>query len=119
MTTQEVANRLVELCRQGQYVQAQQELYGDGIKSYEPEEAGWPAAEGREAVQAKTEQWQQSVEEVHSASVSDPIVAGNHFAVTMINDVTFKERGRAEMKGVCVYEVQDGKIVKENFFYNM
>lgn len=119
MNTHEVANRLVELCRQGAYVQAQEELYGENIVSQEPPETGWPDAQGIEAVKAKTKQWEESVEEVHSASVSDPVVAGDHFAVTMENDVTFKERGRAQIQEVCVYEVQNGKIVKENFFYNM
>ena len=33
MTTQEVANRLVELCRTGQILQAQEELYGETIVS--------------------------------------------------------------------------------------
>ncbi len=119
MNTQEVANRLVELCRKGEYMQAQEELYGDAIESHEPAEMGMPVAKGREAVAAKTQQWAASVEEVHSAPVPEPLIAGNHFTVTMENDITFKERGRMEMREVCVYEVQEGKIVKENFFYSM
>ena len=119
MNTQEVANRLVELCRQGQYAQAMDELYDPNVVSHEPEAMGWPASEGLDAVRAKSQQWEESVEEVHSAWVSEPVVAGDHFAITMKNDITFKERGRAEIQEVCVYEVANGKIVKENFFYNM
>jgi hypothetical protein len=37
----------------------------------------------------------------------------------MTNDVTFKEHGRSKIEEVCVYEVQSGKIVKEQFFYPM
>ena len=37
MTTQEVANRLVELCRQGQIEAAQTELYANDCSSLEPE----------------------------------------------------------------------------------
>ena len=36
MTTQEVANRLVELCRIGQIDQAQAELFADDATSIEP-----------------------------------------------------------------------------------
>jgi len=34
-------------------------------------------------------------------------------------DVTFKDRGRQQMEEVCVYEVNNGKIVNEQFFYTM
>jgi len=37
MTTQEVANRLIELCRKGQILEAQQELFADNVTSTEPE----------------------------------------------------------------------------------
>ncbi|HEY4936461.1 MAG TPA: SnoaL-like domain-containing protein [Puia sp.] len=36
MTTQQVADRLVALCRKGQIQQAQDELYADSIESIEP-----------------------------------------------------------------------------------
>jgi hypothetical protein len=34
-------------------------------------------------------------------------------------DVTYKGQGRSMMSEVCVYEVKDGKIVTETFFYNL
>jgi len=34
-------------------------------------------------------------------------------------DVTFKDRGRQQMEEVCVFEVENGKIVHEQFFYAM
>ena len=117
MTTQEVADQLVNYCRQGQFQEAQENLYHAHAKSIEPEGSGWPAVEGLEAIRAKGEQWVSMVEEVHSASISDPVVAGNFFSVNMINDVTFKEGGRTTMEEIVVYEVQDGKVVKEQFFF--
>jgi hypothetical protein len=33
-------------------------------------------------------------------------------------DITFKDRGHQQMSEVCVYKVDDGKIVSEQFFYN-
>ena len=120
MTVQQIANRLVELCRKGDYSGAQQELYSEDATSNEPENSPSPGPKhvtGRDAIIAKGKQFQEMLEEVHGSSVSDPIVAGNHFAVSLDLDATYKGMGRQEMKEVCVYEVKDGKIVKEEFFY--
>lgn len=60
-----------------------------------------------------------SVEEFHGGEITDPVVADNHFTSKMTFDVTFKDRGRKQMEEVCVFQVKDGKIVKEHFFYDM
>lgn len=117
MTTQEVADQLVNYCRQGQYNEAQSELYSENAVSVEPEGSQWGKAEGLDAIKAKAEQWGSMVEEVHSVTVSDPLVAANFFSVRMSNDVTFKGMGRMTMEEICVYQVEDGKIVKEQFFF--
>jgi len=54
---------------------------------------------------------------MHGGYSNEPIVAGNHFAVLMGMDVTMKGAGRMKMDEIAVYEVKDGKIVKEQFFY--
>lgn len=119
MNTQEIANKLVEYCRTGQFEQCYKELYADHCVSIEPAGAMHERAEGMEAIHEKGKKWNEMVEEMHSAEVSDPIVAGSFFSLTMENDVTFKGRGRSKIEEVCVYEVQNGKIVKEQFFYPM
>ncbi len=118
MTTQEIAARLVELCRQGQYETAQTELYTEDAISIEPE--GNPMSgkvEGLAGIIAKGHQFQAGVEELHGGSVSDAIVAGNVFAVTITVDATFKGMGRMLMEEVAAYKVKDGKIIREEFFY--
>lgn len=117
MTTQEIANRLVELCSQGNWEQAQQELYHQEASSIEPEGVPGGSVTGMEAIKVKGEQWQQSVEAVHSSDISEPLVAGNFFSVRMSSDITMKGIGRMAFDELCVYEVKDGKIIKEQFFY--
>ncbi|GJM33834.1 MAG: hypothetical protein DHS20C18_28350 [Saprospiraceae bacterium] len=119
MTTKEIANRLVELCRKGQHEEAYKELFADNAVALEPE--GFPNHEvkGKAALLKKNEDFGKMVIEMHDSSVSDPIVAGNHFSVSMMIDSTMKEQGRSKMEEICLYEVKDGKIVKEQFFYNM
>ncbi len=117
MTVQDVANRLVELCRQGQNSQAYDELFHEDAMAIEPE--GVPNAEvkGLDALREKSKQFGEMVEEFHGSEISDPIVANDFFACTMKMDVTMKGQGRISMEEVCVYEVKDGKIVTERFFF--
>ena len=119
MTTQEIANRLVELCRQEKHPQAQEELYDNNIISIEDEKSKAPITKGMDAIRKKTIAWEENVVEIHNAYVSDPIVTGNYFVVSMENDITFKDLGRVKIKELCVYEVKNGKIVKEQFFYDV
>ncbi|WP_298238492.1 nuclear transport factor 2 family protein [uncultured Algibacter sp.] len=117
MTTQEVADKLVSYCRQGQYAEAIQELYAPNIVSVEPDGAPVKICEGLEAVIAKGQQFQEMTEEIHGSVISDPIVADNFFACTMKMDVTFKGAPRTSMEEVCLYKVEGGKIVREEFFF--
>lgn len=117
MNTRDVANRLVELCRTGKFHEAIDELYAKDIVSNEPNDS--ETTEGLEAVKAKTKKFEASIEQIHQAVISDPLVAKDHFACIMDIDATYKEHGRMRMSEICVYEVKDGKIIKDNFFYNM
>jgi len=118
MTTTDVANRFNELAQTGQWEQIQNELFADNAVSIEPANSpGLKSVEGIEAIKQKGNQFQEMVEEMHGGFSNPPQVAGNHFAVAMGMDVTMKEQGRMKMDEIAVYEVQDGKIVKEQFFY--
>lgn len=116
---QEVASRLIELCRKGDFATATSELYDDSIISIEPSGAMGPERiEGMEAKKQKDAYWEEGVEEFHSNEVSEPIIGGHHFSVRMNVDVTFKGQGRTQMDEICVYRVNnDGKIDLEQFFY--
>ncbi len=120
MTTQEVAEELVKLCRTGKFHEAVETLYANDVVSMEAAAAPGQSreAKGLEAVRAKGEWWQAN-HEVHAATVEGPLVAGAHFAATFKLDVTFKpENRRFHMEEVAVYKVNDGKVVYEEFFYN-
>ena len=56
MTTQQVADRLVELCNTGQWDKAQEELYADHAVSLELPGTPFPEkVEGMDAIRAKGE----------------------------------------------------------------
>lgn len=118
MTTQEVANRLVELCRTGQHEQAVKELYDPNIISIEPEGMPNRIVKGLDGIAKKSERFESMLEKVNSSTISDPIVAENFFSCSMLMNVQLKGAPVAiDMDEVCVYNVKNGKIVKEEFFY--
>lgn len=117
-TIQEIAARLVVLCRQQQYETAQRELFSQEAVSIEP--YATPEFEketkGLEAIVAKGHKFEAMVAEMHQLAVSEPLIASNSFACTINMDVTMKVGGRMNMTELCVYSVKDGKVISETFF---
>ncbi len=118
LTTTEVAARFNELAKEGNWNKIQEELFAENAVSIEPPNSpGLQSVEGLAAIRQKGKQFEEQVEEMHGGYSSDPLVTGNHFAVAMGMDVTMKGAGRVKMDEIALYEVKDGKIVKEQFFY--
>jgi len=117
MTTTQVAERLIELCRTGMWDKAQNELYAEDCVSIELPGSPNEVTKGLSNIKGKGKQWEKMVEEVHSNTIEGPVVADNHFSISMSLDVTFKGMPRMTTSEICVYEVTDGKITKEQFFY--
>jgi hypothetical protein len=117
MTTQQIADRLFELCNRGEYETAQKELYADNAISIEPQASPGFEKEtkGLKAIIEKGHKFTEMVGEMHGGSVSKPLVAGNSIAFTLNMDVTMKGGKREKMTELCVYNVKDGKIVSEQF----
>lgn len=119
MDTKEIANQLVAWCKAGDFEKPYQNLYSPNIVSIENDgtsEGG--LVKGFEGIQQKGEWWKENFE-VHNTTVSEPIVANNWFSLRFEMDTTHKPSGqRSTMSEIAVYEVKDGKIVKEQFFYD-
>src|SRR5499425_2071848 len=96
MTTGQIASRLAELCRQGQFEAAQKELFAEDAVSIEPAAtADFPKeTKGLRAIIDKGHKFESMVEKVHGCTASAPLVAGNAIAFTLTMDVTMKGRGR-------------------------
>jgi len=118
MTTKKIAARLVELCREGRFENAQKELYAEDAVSIEQESS--PAfvkeTKGLPAIVEKGKLWESMISEMHSLTISDPLITGSRIALSIIFDVTMKERGRNLFEEIAVYKVENGKIVSEEFF---
>ena len=118
MTTKEVADRLSQLFKEYKWKEALDELFSQDAVSIEPAHSpGLQTVEGLDNIKKKGDQFNEMVEEMHGGWVGEPVVGGNYIAVAMGMDVTMKGAGRMKMEEICLYEVKDGKIVKEQFFY--
>ncbi len=117
MNTEQIAQKVVELCRKQAWKEAIETLYANDIVSVEARsmDGGSPETHGIDGVRKKTEWWTNSME-VHSSKVSGPFVAHDRFVVQFDVDVTDKEsKKRMQMSEVGVYTVKDGRIVREEF----
>ena len=108
MTIEQIAARLTDLCKQGQYETAQKELYAQDAVSIEPESSpGLQSVKGLDNIIAKGHQFQGMIEAVHSSTVAGPVIAGNHFSVAAVLDITMKGMGRNVMSEIAVYKVDN------------
>jgi hypothetical protein len=118
MTTQEVANRFYALSQEGKFDVILDELYSKDAKSIEPANVQWlKSVSGLDKIKEKAMEFNSMIEEMHGGYTNEPQVAGNFFTCIMGMDVTFKGRGRTSLDEVAVYEVKNGKIVTEQFFF--
>ena len=116
-----IANELVNLCRQGRNDDAIDRFYSRDIVSVES--VGTPEMpieiKGIDAVKKKNDWWTEN-NEVHVVQVNGPFVGDDQFAVQYTFDTTFKPTGqRTQMSEMALYQVKDGKIVYEQFFYHI
>jgi hypothetical protein len=113
MTTKMVADRLIELCKAGEFVQAQQELYHTDIVRIEFDGT---RTTGAASMLEHEQRFLASLEKIHVIGYSEPLVAGKFFTVVLKMEIDMKQRGHIVLEEVCVYEVVDGKVVFEQFF---
>ena len=118
MTTQEIASRLYELCQQGQFETAQKELYADAVTSTESNmQGGRTTVSGMDAIIEKGHNFMAGIEEMFGGYTNEPKVFGKYIFMEMGMDVKMKGMDRMNMVEMCRYEVNDGQIIAEEFYY--
>ena len=122
MDLKAIANELVAGCREGRENANLDKLYAADAVSVE---AADPMGMGRETkgldgIKGKHEWWDNAME-VLEGEISDPYPHGDDkFAVRFLMKAKSKETGDVtEMDEIGIYTVKNGKIVREEFFYDM
>jgi predicted ester cyclase len=113
-TINEIASRLASLCEDLKFVQAYQELYSEHAESIDPNFKNIPL-KGL-AVLIEREQQFLAMAEIHDMKMSEPLFAGSYFSVIISMDFTKAGQERIKFEELCVYKVENGKIVSQQFF---
>jgi len=113
-TINEIASRLASLCEQQQFLQAYEELYSERAVSIDPINKNEPI-EGLAALMERERQFLTATE-IHAISVAEPTFAGNYFCVTLSMDFTPAGQERRKIEELCVYKIENGKIISQQFF---
>ena len=125
MDTKEVGRKLVEHCRNGLNLEAISSLYSPDIVSVEAVQGTLEMPQevrGIEQVVAKNRWWYGN-NEIHHASAEGPFPHKDRFAIVFHYETTAKsgpmQGKRLKFDEVAMYTVKGGKIVREEFFYDM
>jgi len=114
ITIPEIANRLASLCNELKFVEAYTELYADNAVSIDPNYKNEPFT-GLHNLVEREKQFLANVE-IHDIKLSDAIFAGNYFSIVLSMHFTIKGQGTKMIEEICVYKVENGKIVSQQFF---
>lgn len=123
-TALEVGKKLVELCRQGKNMLAVEQLYDPKIVSVEAHgDEKMPARmEGLAAIKEKHDWWFNN-NEIHKKEILGPFPNGERFITFTRMEITPKAGPmagkRLPIEECGLYTVKNGKIVHEEFFYDM
>ncbi len=113
----DLANQLVALLREKKFVEAQQQLFSSDAIAQEPEKFKERSVQGKENIILKEKRFLKGIKEWIHFEVSDPVVSQRHFSIRMYTEVELINNQKVMLDEIIVYEVLDGLIVKEQFFY--
>ena len=118
LTTQEVAARFNELAKQEKWFEIQDELFADNVRSIDPPNSPYFGyAEGKAAVRKKRRGFCEEGSGGSWSLYNPPRYRRQSFCGRTGFDITVKGFGRIKIDEIMLYEVKDGQIVLEQFFY--
>lgn len=121
MTATEIGKEVAALCKQGNTQEAIDRFYSPDIVSVEA--SAMPGMDrtqkGIQAIKRKNQWWVDN-HEIHGGTVDGPYPHDDRFILRFKYDVTPKQTGkRMTLDEMGLYTVQNGKVVKEEFFYSL
>jgi hypothetical protein len=113
-TITEIASRLSALCSGLKFVEAYTELFSEHAESIDPVYKNEPL-KGLANLVDREKQFLAAAE-IHHIKLSEPIFAGNYFSLIISMDFTRQGQERKMLEELCVYKVENGKIISQQFF---
>lgn len=117
MSTIEVADKLIQLWTENRNEEAIKELYPKAEDITRKSFLICRQKQGNPEMLKNSQFLLMPVDEVHSMSVTEPLIMGEYFCFSLTMDFTIKDLGRSSIRESWVFEVDKGKIVYERFFH--
>jgi hypothetical protein len=114
-TIHEIANGLKEMLSEQKFVQAYQLLYSDDAESIDPLNTSGQPLKGLTTLLEREKDFL-SRATIKKISLSDPIIAGSYFTMSLQMSFDVQEQDHMEVNELCVYKVKNGKIISQQFF---
>jgi hypothetical protein len=112
---QHAVYNLVDLVQQGQFLEALEAFYAEGIEMSENLNA--PTV-GKEANRQREVAWVNTIRELHEYRAETIIAEGDRSAINWVVDYVDVNGLRIQMNQFAIQEWKDGKIVRERFVYD-
>ncbi|WP_259066969.1 SnoaL-like domain-containing protein [Mucilaginibacter sp. X4EP1] len=113
-TITEIASRLTSLCEAHQFVEAYNTLYSEHAVSIDPIYKNEPLTGLPDLIER--EKAFLAANTINEVKASEPIFAGNYFSIILSLDFTTADQTKRVVEELCVYKVENGKIVSQQFF---
>lgn len=113
MTTQEVAQKIIQYIHEGKNLQAEEELYSQDVVSYEQDGR---IEKGLEQVMNKTKEAMANIEEFFGVKVTQAFAGKESFLLEITMDMKPKGGERMQVSEFGFYKVENGKVTEEHFF---
>lgn len=115
-TIHEIANGLKEMLSEQKFVEAYQLLFAEGAESIDPLNTSGQPLKGLATLIAREKDSLSSITTIHKISLSEPIIAGSYFTMSLKMSFEIRDQGHMEIDEICLYKVKDGKIISQQFF---
>jgi hypothetical protein len=115
MSIQNNVERLIELVKAGDYLTAIESFYALDATMQEnnlPPRSGLPALLENERLMM------QNFKQIHQSTAISYVVDGDRAAINWLFDITLQDGGRFQLDEIAYQQWQDGKIVRERFYYD-
>lgn len=111
-TTETIAARLVALLQEQQFVEAYEELFDANAISIDP--MYQPDLKGLDGLIEREKLFLSRVD-IKKISLSEPIIAGNYFSISLSMDFSIAGQDKS-ISELCIYKVENEKIISQQFF---
>lgn len=110
----EIASRLTSLCNEHKFIEAYTELFADEAVSIDPIYKNEPL-KGLPGLIEREKEFMESAT-VNEIRMSAPLFSGSYFSFVMYLSFTPVGKPARNIEELCVYRVEDGKIISQQFF---